>query len=130
MSGALSPGKGWGLSRQDRHLVERYPPEWDKEPELLLGPGSKLQHDDPFVRLYSEFHIALRRAKVCVVIGYSFRDEHIKEPLREASRRGMTVIDVNPSGTDRSFERYRKVALEAREAFESGAILNAVRSVT
>lgn len=79
----------WGLSDdvndlENRPLIERYPPQWDKEPDLLLGPGSKLQHDDPFVTLYAEFHQAIRRAKVCVAIGYSFRDTHIKEPIRNA----------------------------------------------
>lgn len=78
-------------------LIERYPLEWLNEPELILGPGPKLQHDDPFVTLYSEFHRALRRASVCVAIGYSFRDYHIQDPVRTASQRGMKVVDVNPS---------------------------------
>jgi hypothetical protein len=122
----------WGLDDKliKRRLVERYPPKWDKEPELLLGPGSKLQHDDPFVTLYSEFHKAVRRAGVCVVIGYSLRDDHIKEPLLEAGRRGMTVIDVNPSATDRSLERYKRVSMGAKEAFESGVLYDAVRGVS
>jgi SIR2-like domain len=62
-------------------LVESYPPQWNKEPELLLGPGLKLQHDDPFVTLYCEFHRAIRRAKVCVAIGYSFRDPTSESPF-------------------------------------------------
>ncbi len=110
-------------------LIEHYPPQWDREPELLLGPGLKLQHDDPFVTLYSEFHKALGRATICIAVGYSFRDGHIKDPLRDASRRGLTVIDVNPSSLETGFERYKRVSLCAREAFESGAILGAVRSV-
>lgn len=112
----------------DRRLIEYYPPQWDKEPELLLGPGVKLQHDDPFVTVYSEFHKALRRAKVCVVIGYSFRDDHIKEPLREASRRGMTIVDVNPLSIETGFENYKEVSLGAKEALESDAILDATKN--
>jgi NAD-dependent SIR2 family protein deacetylase len=113
----------------NRPLVERYPPQWDKEPELLLGPGSKLQPDDPFVTLYSEFHRAIRRAKVCVAIGYSFRDIHIGEPLRVASHRGMTVVDVNPSPIDwnGTYSRYRKMRMGAKEAFECGEISTAIR---
>ncbi len=112
---------------RDRRLVERYPPDWNKEPELLLGPGSKLQHDDPFVTLYSEFHKALRRAKVCVVIGYSFRDDHIKQPLHEASDRGMTVIDINPSNVEWSFQNYTNVRMNAKDAFEAGALTAVVQ---
>ena len=123
----------WGLddNLQDRRLIERYPPQWDKEPDLLLGPGPKLQHDDPFVSLYFEFHRALRSAKACVVIGYSFRDDHVKKPLMDVSRDGLTVIDVNPSNVDwgGTFDRYRKVCKGAREAFESGVIREAVASV-
>ncbi|MBY5868637.1 SIR2 family protein [Rhizobium leguminosarum] len=107
--------------------VERYPPKWDQEPDLILGPGSKLQHDDPFVTLYAELHRAIRRAKVCVAIGHSFRDLHIKEPIRGASHRGMTVIDVNPSPCEWSFCHYTKIRMRAKEALESGKILQAIQ---
>lgn len=113
-----------------RPLTEVWPPDWSREGEFLLGPGPKLQHDDPFVTLYSELHKALRRAKACVVIGYSFRDEHIKGPLHEASRRGMTVIDVKPAGVVASFKHSRNVSLGGKQAFESSAIRDAVKSVT
>jgi NAD-dependent SIR2 family protein deacetylase len=118
----------WGLNDnlQDQFLVERYPPEWNNEPELLLGPGSKLQHDDPFVTLYSEFHEALRQVSTCVAIGYSFNDSHIEEPIRQASRRGMKVIDVNPSRIVQRFERYKNIPTKAKAAFESGEIVKAV----
>lgn len=122
----------WGLSDdledlENRPLVERYPPQWDKEPELILGPGSKLQPDDPYAALYAEFHQAVRRAKVCVAVGYSFRDNHIEKPIRNASRRGMTVIDVNPSPIEWNFDRYTKIPMGAKEAFEGGEVLKAVR---
>jgi hypothetical protein len=119
----------WGLDDNlpDRRLIERYPPQWDKEPELLLGPQPKLEHDDPFVTLYCGFHEALGRAKVCVVIGYNFRDDHIKQPLREASDRGMKVIDVNPSNVYWDGTNYTKLCMNAKEAFETGALTTAVQ---
>ena len=124
----------WGLSDdledlENRPLVERYPPQWDKEPELILGPGSKLQPDDPYAALYAEFHQAVRRAKVCVAVGYSFRDNHIEKPIRNASRRGMTVIDVNPSPIEWNFDRYTKICMGAKEAFESREVLKAVKGI-
>jgi hypothetical protein len=114
---------------EDPPLMERHPPHWDKEPELLLGPGPKLQHGDPFVTLYSEFHRAIRRANVCVAIGYSFQDNHIKAPVRIASRRGMMVIDVNPSHSDwnGTFNRYTKISNGAKEALECGEIRSMLR---
>ena len=98
-------------------------------PELLLGPGPKLQHDDPYVTLYAKFHQAIRRAKVCVAIGYRFRDNHIKEPIRIASCRGMKVIDINPCPNEGIFDRYTKICKGAKEAFECGAILKAVKGI-
>jgi hypothetical protein len=125
MHGSLN----WGLNDnlEDQFIVERYPADWNKEPQLLLGPGSKLQHDDPFVTLYSEFHRALKRASACVAIGHSFNDHHIEEPIRQASRRGMRVIDVNPSPIVQRFDRYKNIPMGAKAALESGEIMKAVR---
>jgi hypothetical protein len=106
--------------------VEQYPPDWNKEPELLLGPGSKLQHDDPFVTLYSEFHEALRQASTCIAIGYSFNDSHIEVPIRQASGQGMRVIDVNPSRIVQRVDRYKNIPMKAKAAFETGEIMKAV----
>jgi hypothetical protein len=123
MHGSLS----WGLNDDlnDRRLVERCPPDWNREPDLLLGPGSKLQHDDPFVTLYSEFHKAIRRSKAIVAIGYSFSDAHIKGPISDASRRGLTVVDVNPA-ISWSFKRHDKISMTARKALEGDEILKAI----
>lgn len=124
----------WGLSDdlsnlQNRPLLERYPPQWDKEPELILGPGSKIQPDDPYATLYAEFHRAIRQAKVCVTIGYSFRDEHIRKPIQCASGRGMAVIDVNPSPSKYNFDRYTQIPMVARDALERGEILKTVKQL-
>lgn len=123
MHGSLN----WVLSDdlEDRRLVQRYPPDWNDEPDILLGPGSKLQHDDPFVTLYSQFHQALRRSKVCVTIGYSFSDHHIKAPVSDASRRGLTVIDVNPT-IGWGFDRHERIFIPAKKALEGDELLTAV----
>jgi hypothetical protein len=107
---------------------ECYPPNWDEEPEVLLGPGSKLQHDDPYVTLYAEFHRALRKAKVCVTIGCSFRDDHIRLPILEASRRGMMVTDVNPTPGETSFDHCIRIRMGTKEALENGAVFRAVHA--
>ena len=118
---------------------EIYPPEWDKWdgrplPELVLGPGSKLQPDDPFVTLYSEFHRAVRQAKVCVAIGCSFEDKHIRQPVYEANYSGrMAVIEVNPSIPKKNFgygagaEIHREIKTGAKEALKKCEIWKAVR---
>ena len=124
----------WGLSDdlsdlEFRSLVERNPPDWGKEPELILGPRSKLQPDDPYAALYAEFHRAVRQAKVCVAIGYSFRDNHIKIPIRHASHRRMKIIDVNPSPGNWGYDCYTKIRMGAKEAFTGGQVLEAVKGI-
>jgi len=121
----------WSLNEdiQNQFIIEQYPPSWNKEPDLILGPGSKLQHDDPFVTLYSEFHAALREARTCISIGYGFNDSHIAEPVREASNGGMKLIDVNPSPMGYRTKHYMNIPMGARAAFESGEILKALHSV-
>jgi hypothetical protein len=104
-------------------IAEHYPPLWTRAPELLLGPGSKIQHDDPFAFLYSEFHQALRTAQTCVVIGYSFRDKHIAGPVQAANDRGLNVIEVRPGHLDSNYVRISK---SAKEALISGELLKYV----
>lgn len=117
-----------GVDWENSPLVERCRPQWDQVPELILGPGSKLQHDEPFVTLYAELHRAIRRARVCVAIGHSFRDLHIKEPICGANRRGMTVVDINPSCNDLAQKHYKKLRMGAKEALENGKILSVIKS--
>jgi hypothetical protein len=109
----------WGQTDEGRWRIVSYPPDWNGEPELVLGPGRKLQDDEPFVTLYAEFHRALRRAKALVAIGCSFRDDHIKKPVRGAAMDfGMKVIEVYSQGLDVS----QPVPRRAKEALENGEI--------
>lgn len=110
----------------DRSLIETDTGHTDKEPELILGPGPKLQSDEPFLTLYYEFRKALQSTKLCVVIGYSFGDAHINDALSEANRLGLTVIDVNPSNVEREWRHYKKLRIKAREAFEKDDLLAAI----
>lgn len=102
------------------------------KPELVLGPGDKKQSDDPFFTLLSEFHRILHQAKVCVVIGYGYRDEHIKTMLKQALKAGLTILDVNPSnmrGPLASEERYYRLPMTAKEAMESGYLKTKLQSL-
>ena len=116
---------------QDPRLIEHYssslenPPSWGRGTQLVLGPGNKLQVDDPFVTLYYEFHRALRHARVCVVVGFSFGDKHLTIPLFEAIQRGQTVVDVRPNAI--GWPGCDPVRSNAKMAFENCEIWNAVQ---
>ena len=105
---------------------EAYPPKWNQgqRSELVLEPGSKLQHDEPFVALYSKFHRALRQAKTCVMIGCGLEDRQIREPLKQAAWRGVHLVNVGPqvpfTGSENSMgfknEHYWPIRSKARKA--------------
>ena len=68
-------------------------------PELILGPGDKVQHDDPFLTLFHEFSKSMLKAKMCVVIGVGFGDPHIRAIIDEAVDIKIPIININ---TDQS----------------------------
>jgi hypothetical protein len=49
---------------------------------VVFGEGNKLTAEGPFLDLLAEFRSALVQTKQLVVVGYSFRDNHINEMLR------------------------------------------------
>lgn len=106
----------------------RFDPNVD--PELVLGPGPKLQSDEPFVTLYAEFHRALSSAKVCILIGCSLEDDHIRNPIRRANQHGMSIVEVNPSPAGYAFGgRIKTIQAGAKDAFENGHVLDVVSSL-
>lgn len=94
-------------------------------PELVLGPGTKIQSDDPFLTLYYEFHNSMHAAQCCVVIGYGYRDRHINSVMDRAIDAGLTIVDVNcsaPNSTYLSCNNYHHLQLSARSALLDGRI--------
>jgi hypothetical protein len=49
------------------------------EPFIVFGAREKLQAQGPFLDLLAQFSAALQRSEHLVVVGYSFRDEHVNE---------------------------------------------------
>lgn len=96
-----------------------------QEPEVVLGPGNKLQYDDPFLTLFYEFHRAVRQVQVCVIIGYSYGDPHINFLLDQVLDAGGSLLDVNPgtpSGRYMSERRYHHLELGAKSALVHGKL--------
>jgi NAD-dependent SIR2 family protein deacetylase len=81
------------------HIVETHwsnLPESPKKRYLLFGQREKLRVEGPFLDLLAEFRERLRRARVVVVIGYSFGDAHVNhyltQWLRQTNRPHLIVI--------------------------------------
>jgi hypothetical protein len=102
------------------------------EPELILGPGSKIQPDDPYLTLFYKFHTSLSRAKVCIIIGYGFQDEHINSVLDKGVDKGITIIDVNPrvlNGRYLGNKYYLHLPQSAKNALINGKIKSEIEKL-
>lgn len=106
--------------RDPPHHIEISP-----QPELILGPGTKTQPDDPFITLAYEFQNSIRQAKICVIIGYSFQDTHINIILDKAVDIGLSILDINPGQPNTRYladDCYHHLQLDAKDALINGDI--------
>jgi hypothetical protein len=97
----------------------------NSKPDLVLGPGTKLQVDDPFLTLFHDYHRTIRRAKAVVVLGYGHRDPHVEKKLEEAIGGGAHILDVNPGNQNTKFlssDRYHYLKMFAKDALMQGGI--------
>jgi hypothetical protein len=76
-------------------------------PALIFGGRNKLQADGPYLDLLRAFAADLEEAQELVVVGYSFRDDHVNTTIRtwfnRDSRRTLTVIDPAFDKSQESF---------------------------
>lgn len=102
----------------------------NENPEIVLGPGSKIQADDPFLTLFYEFFRATQKAKACTVIGYGYQDTHINTVLERG--KFQTIIDVNVKHANISNKINKKSILitgTAKEVFEKAYIKKKLEEV-
>lgn len=66
-------------------------------PAVVFGQREKLRANGPFLEIFAEFRRRLARSTVLVVVGYSFRDQHVNETIRhwinEGTTRRLIVVD-------------------------------------
>lgn len=65
-------------------------------PNIILGFQEKIALIDPFWSLWNVFVRSVRDSEILVIIGYSFRDEHVNALLEEAATRGVELVIVQP----------------------------------
>lgn len=73
---------------------------------VVFGLRGKLRSDGPFLPMLTKFDEWLRNTETLVVVGYSFRDDHINELIRRwfNRTRGARFIVVDPILTDERYE--------------------------
>lgn len=87
-------------------------------PALIFGQGAKLRAEGPFLALLAEFERQLASASRLIVIGYSFRDDHVNEIVRrwmaEDADHKLLVVDPGwPTAID-----YSKLDTDFRAALQ------------
>lgn len=74
------------------------PSEPAGDPVLVFGARGKLRAEGPFLGLLAEFEKQLSDATRLIVIGYSFRDDHVNELITRwmAEGKARTILAVDP----------------------------------
>jgi NAD-dependent SIR2 family protein deacetylase len=79
------------------------PDERSYEPAIVFGEGGKLRSEGPYLALLLAWATELNRADSLLVVGYSFRDEHVNEVIARwfnaDSRRRIVLLDPTDPGT-------------------------------
>lgn len=93
---ATDAGEG-ALPRRVVRVVDDPAGADSRAPALVFGQRAKLTAEGPFLALLAEFERHLSATTWVVIVGYSFRDDHVNELLRrwlsEDMDRHLTVID-------------------------------------
>lgn len=71
-------------------------------PFILYPMGRKWEYTEPLVYLVSELQKNLKTAKLCIVVGYSFRDDDILRIFFESAKENenLTIILIAPNAGD------------------------------
>ncbi len=88
-----------------------------ESPAVVFGEAGKLRSDGPFLELLLEWATALREANRLLIIGYSFRDDHINEVIArwfvsDEDRRIVVLSPSRPAGKRSSFANAVAQAME------------------
>ena len=73
-----------------------------------LDVKSEATHEEPYKSLFSNFKDELQSFRVCVVIGYSFRDKHILKEFIKFIKDGNILIAVSPTSAADFWDALKK----------------------
>jgi len=79
--------------------VERIPGQIPKKPALIFGAGNKLRAGGPYLELLRQFEDSLSRSDALLVVGYSFRDDHVNALVTNwlNSERANRIVVLDPA---------------------------------
>lgn len=111
----------WKRDIMPYKALNRVPQEKIRFPEyrpaLVFGAGNKLSAQGPFLDLLQAFKQRLEEHNELLVVGYSFRDEHINEAITQwinrSKERSITIID-RQGATENHFYHTQALRLRSR----------------
>jgi hypothetical protein len=79
--------------------VTTSPTDDARDPVIVFGQRGKLTAEGPFLGLLAEFEALLAKTERLVVIGYSFRDDHVNGLIRRWTAEDITrtILVVDPA---------------------------------
>ncbi len=86
---------------------------------LIMYPGKKLSYNEPVFDLLQLLRIKLRETKYCIVIGYSFKDEHLSRLFKYASEDNKEMV-LFLIGPDAYNIYYNEISVHKDEDFPHG----------
>lgn len=69
--------------------------------DLLIYPSMSPKTEEaaePYATIFDRFHKRLMSSDACIVVGFSFRDEQIRDKFVEFVRQGKKLVVVSPTG--------------------------------
>ena len=93
---------------------------------LLIYPTldpKEAVNNEPYVTIHNEFERSMRKADVCISIGYSFRDSDVNKIFQTFIRSKKGFISISPTSSLDYYENLcnRTISDEERDAIENRA---------
>ena len=81
----------------------------EKAESLMIYPMQKFDYAEPLLELLMRSKDILQNCKLLIVVGYSFRDEHIRKIIFDVARknRELVVVFIDPNANSIYQERLR-----------------------
>ena len=71
--------------------------------DLLIYPSlspKDEEEDEPYATIFRHFHEQLMSSDACIVVGFSFRDERIRDEFAQFVGQGKRLVVVSPTGEE------------------------------
>ncbi len=91
-------------------MVRKDSTRWERNEYVLFGTKPRLEEAGIYGKLFDELLQSLLKAEVCIVIGFSFRDDHINKVLNNAllQNSSLRILIVSHSPKEAAKRLIRK----------------------